>query len=154
MSTPLDEARALQFAEVPTTPYCVRPGMIVSTHIRVAGLPCGHPWGNRVARRVQNQPTTHTHTHPSSARLCMSVRPWPRVVLLLAEEISWESIVLLSIGKLIKMTPREQAILAQQKTVVYNKLVRLLWALGHPWAHAPRGGPGTVSSAPIAATGP
>lgn len=44
--------------------------MIVSTHIRVAGLPCGHPWGNRVARRVQNQPTTHTHTPLISPALC------------------------------------------------------------------------------------
>lgn len=153
MSTPLDEAWALQFAEVPTTPYCVRPGMIVSTHIRVAGLPCGHPWGNRVARRVQNQPTTHTHTPLISPALCECPALAPSGSAISRRDFLGKHRTLIH-RKINQSDTSRASYLAQQKTVVYNKLVRLLWALGHPWAHAPRGGPGTVSSAPVAATGP
>lgn len=52
-----------------------------------------------------------------------------------------ENTTRLSIGKLVKMTPREQDVLARQKA--NSGLQQIIEAVLSPGTHAPRGGPST-----------
>lgn len=119
MSAPLDEG----FITVPTTPDGHTWQTTPFCFIR---FPCWYLWGEQVG---QAGPSPGAR----SDRLC-GCQDLAEVVLLLARQPPWKT-PLLAIGKVIKMTPRAQGVLARQKT--NSGLQPIAEAVLCPGAHAP-----------------
>lgn len=86
------------------------------------------------------RPKSRPGHNPQSARLCRC-QDLAASGFAVSQTASMENITRLSIGKLIKMTPREQDVLARQKA--NSGLQQIIEAVLSPGAHAPRGGPST-----------